>query len=151
MLVRATMKNGETAVTRTIVQVDKTKPTVKLISPGEGGRFNQSIEFNGLAHDDVALKSVSLALRKGDKSSYEVPAFIQGLYFDWHFWGATLFDIGAGLSFFDDNVRIQVQWGQFTQTQREMFTKTNQRYGGDSVLGAKILANVAYIPFMYFL
>ena len=151
MLVRATMKNGETAVTRTIVQVDKTKPAVKLISPGEGGRFNQSIEFSGLAHDDVALKSVSLALRKGDKSSYEVPAFIQGLYFDWHFWGATLFDIGAGLSFFDDNVRIQVQWGQFTQTQREMFTKTNQRYGGDSVLGAKILANVAYIPFMYFL
>lgn len=151
LLVRATMKNGETAVTRTIVQVDKTKPSVKLISPGEGGHFNQSIEFSGLAHDDVALKSVSLALRKGDKASYEVPAFIQGLYFDWHFWGATLFDIGAGLSFFDDNVRLQVQWGQFTQTQRDMFTKTNQRYGGDSVFGAKILANVAYIPFMYFL
>ena len=151
MLVRATMKNGETAITRTIIQVDKTKPSVRLISPGEGGHFNQSIEFSGLAHDDVALKNVTIALRKGDKSSYEVPSFIQGLYFDWHFWGATLFDIGAGLSFFDDVVRIQVQWGQFTQTQRNMFSKTEQRYGGDSVIGAKILANVANIPFMYFL
>ena len=151
LLVRATMKNGEKAVTRTIVQVDKTKPTIKLISPGEGGRFNQSLEFSGLAHDDVALKNVTLALRKGDKSSYEVPAFIQGLYLDWHFWGATLFDIGAGLSFFDDNVRLQFQWGQFTQAQRDMFSKTSMRYGGDSIFGGKILANVAYIPFMYFL
>lgn len=151
LLVRATMKNGEKAITRTIVQVDKTKPTIKLISPGEGGRFNQNLEFSGLAHDNVALKSVTLALRKGDKSSYEVPAFIQGLYLDWHFWGATLFDIGVGLSFFDDNVRLQAQWGQFTQQQREMFSKTDMRYGGDSVFGGKILANVAYIPFMYFL
>ncbi len=150
ILVRATMKNGEIAVTRTIVQVDKTKPSVRLISPGEGGHFNQSIEFSGLAHDDVALKSVSLALRKGDKSSYEVPSFIQGLYFDWHFWGATLFDLGVGLSFFDDTVRLQAQWGQFTQAQRNMFSKTDMRYGGDSVFGAKILANVAHIPFMYF-
>lgn len=151
LLVRATMKNGEKAVSRTIVQVDKTSPSVKLISPGEGGRFNQSLEISGLAHDNVALKSVTLALRKGDKSSYEVPAFIQGLYLDWHFWGATLFDIGVGLSFFDDNVRLQAQWGQFTQTQRNMFSKTDFRYGGDSVIGGKILANVAYIPFMYFL
>ena len=151
LLVRATMKNGEKAITRTIVQVDKTKPTVKLISPGEGGRFNQSLEFSGLAHDNVALKNVTLALRKGDKASYEVPAFIQGLYLDWHFWGATLFDIGAGLSFFDDNVKLQFQWGQFTQTQRDLFSNTTMRYGGDSVFGGKILANIAYIPFMYFL
>lgn len=151
LLVRATMKNGEVAVTRTIVQVDKTKPSIRLISPGEGGRYNQNLEFSGLASDDVALKSVTLALRKGDKASYEVPAFIQGLYFDWHFWGATLFDIGAGLSFFDDNVKLQVQWGQFTQEQRNQFSKTNMRYGGDSVFGGKILANVAYIPFRYFL
>jgi hypothetical protein len=150
LLVRATMKNGEKAVTRTIIQVDKTKPTIKLISPGEGGHYNQQLEFSGLAHDDVALKSVVLALRKGDKASYEVPAFIQGLYFDWHFWGATLFDIGAGLTFFDDNVKLQVQWGQFTQTQRNIFSKTDMRYGGDNVLGAKILANVAYMPMRYY-
>jgi hypothetical protein len=151
LLVRATMKNGEKAVTRTIVQVDKTKPTIRLISPGEGGHFNQSLDFSGLAHDNVALKNVTLALRKGDKASYEVPAFIQGLYLDWHFWGATLFDIGVGLSFFDDNVRLQMQWGQFTEAQWNMFQTSERRYGGDNVIGMKILANVAYIPFMYFL
>ncbi|MGI5070940.1 Ig-like domain-containing protein [Treponema pectinovorum] len=151
LLVRATMRNGEKAVSRTIVQVDKTSPNVRLISPGEGGRFNQTLEVSGLAHDNVALKSVTLALRKGDKATYEVPTFIQGLYLDWHFWGATLFDIGVGLSFFNDNVRLQAQWGQFTQTQRNMFSKTDFRYGGDSIFGGKILANVVYLPFMYFL
>ena len=150
LLVRATMKNGEKAVTRTIVQVDKTAPTVKLISPGEGGKYNQNLDFSGLAHDNVALKSVKLSLRKGDKSSYEVPSFIQGLYLDWHFWGATLFDVGVGLSFFDDNVRLQMQWGQFTQEQRNLFSSSPMRYGGNNVIGGKILANVAYIPFMYF-
>ena len=144
------MKNGEKAVTRTIVQVDKTAPTVKLISPGEGGKYNQNLDFSGLAHDNVALKSVKLSLRKGDKSSYEVPSFIQGLYLDWHFWGATLFDVGVGLSFFDDNVRLQMQWGQFTQEQRNLFSSSPMRYGGNNVIGGKILANVAYIPFMYF-
>ena len=151
LLLRATMKNGETAITRTIVQVDNTAPTVKLISPGAGGRYNQELVFSGLTNDDVALKDVSLFLRKGDKAFYEVPGFIQGLYFDWHFWGATLFDIGMGLTFFDDNVKLQVQWGQFTQTQREIFTGTTARYGGNSIFGVKLLANVYYLPFRYLL
>ncbi len=149
LLIRATMANGETAVTRCIVQVDKTKPTIKLISPGEGGRYNQNLEFSGLAHDDVALKNVTLTLRKGDKASYEVPAFIQGLYLDAQFWGATFWSAGAGLTFFDDNVKLQFQFGQFTQEQRNIFSNTNQRYGGD-VIGGKILANVAYFPFRYY-
>lgn len=151
LLLRATMKNGETAITRTIVQVDKTKPTIRLISPGEGGRYNQNLEFSGLTRDDIELKDVKLYLRKGDKAAYEVPGFIQGLYFDWHFWGATLFDFGMGLTFFDDNVKVQVQWGQFTQSQRDMFTDTELRYGGDNVWGMKILANVGYIPLRYYL
>ncbi len=150
LLVRAVMKNGEKAITRVIVQVDKNKPELKLISPGEGGHYNQELEFSGLASDDVALRNVSLFLRKGDKSSYEVPAFIQGLYFDWQFWGATLFNVGVGLTFFDDNVKLQAQFGQFTQEQRDMFDKTNLRYGGN-VFGGKILANVAYIPFGSFM
>ncbi|MBQ0051556.1 MAG: hypothetical protein KBT11_05765 [Treponema sp.] len=150
LLVRVTMKNGEKAVTRCIVQVDSTKPVIKLISPGAGGKYNQKMVFSGLAHDDVALKSLTLALRKGDKASYEVPAFIQGLYFDWQFWGAELFDIGAGLTFFDDNVKLQVQWGQFTQQQRDLFDKSAMRYGGDSIIGMKLLANVYYLPFRYY-
>ncbi len=151
LLVRAKMKNGEVAVTRCIVQVDSTKPTIKLISPGSGGHYNQLLEFSGLAKDDVALKSLTLALRQGDKSSYEIPGFIQGLYFDWQFWGATLFNVGAGLTFFDDNVKLQVQWGQFTQQQRALFDDSTMRYGGDSIFGIKLLANVFYMPFRYYL
>lgn len=151
MLVRATMRNGETAIERTIIQIDNTAPKIRLITPGQGGRYNQELVFSGLSSDDVGLKDVKLALRKGDKASYAVPSFIQGLYLDWHFWGATLFDIGVGLTFFDDAVKLQFQWGQFTQEQRNMFSRTDLRYGGDSVMGVKILANVAQIPFSYFL
>ena len=157
ILVRATMANGETAINRIIIQVDNSKPTIKLISPTTGGRYNQILDVQGLSHDDVQLEDVTVTLRKGDKASYEVPAFIQGLYLDLHFWGATLYDIGAGLTFFDDNVKLQGQWGQFTQKQRDaVSTMLNQgstamRYGGDHVLGLKILANITSIPFSFFL
>ena len=57
--------------------------------------------------------------------------------------------MGAGLSFFDDNVKLQMQFGQFTQAQRDIFTKSNLRYGGN-VLGVKLLANVLYVPFRYY-
>ena len=80
MLVRATMKNGETAIERTIIQIDNTAPNIKLISPSEGGKYNQELAFSGLSNDKIGLKEVKLSLRKGDKSSYEVPKFIQGLY-----------------------------------------------------------------------
>ncbi len=150
MLVRATMKNGETAIERTIIQIDNTSPKIRLISPSQGGRYNQELLFSGLTSDDVGLKNVKLTLRKGDKASYEVPSFIQGLYLDWHFWGATLFDIGVGLTFFDDVVKVQFQWGQFTQAQRDAFSRTEMRYGGDNVMGIKILANIAHIPAAYF-
>ena len=103
-----------------------------------------------MASDAVGLNSVTLALRKGDKAGYEVPAFIQGLYLDASVWGSTLFSFGAGLSFFDDNVKLQIQYGQFTQAQREIFSKTTLRYGGN-VFGMKLLANIAYIPFRSFL
>ena len=150
MIVRATMRNGETAIERTIIQIDNTAPNIRLISPSIGGRYNQELVFSGLSSDTVGLKDVQLTLRKGDKASYEVPSFIQGLYLDWHFWGATLFDIGVGLTFFDDIVKVQFQWGQFTQAQRDMFSNTSMRYGGDNVMGIKILANVANIPFSFF-
>jgi hypothetical protein len=149
MVVRALMQNGEVAVTRSIVQIDKTAPTVRLISPGEGGRYNNELVFSGLSSDDVELESVMLALRPGDKSRYAVPAFIQGLYFDWHFWGATLYDIGVGLTFFDSNVKIQAQFGQFTPSSGRFLHTNKMRYGGN-VFGVKMLANVAYFPMDYF-
>lgn len=150
MLVRAKMRNGEVAIDRAIIQIDNTNPKIRLIAPDAGERYNQKLLFSGLASDDVGLKNVKLTLRKGDKASYQVPSFIQGLYFDWSFWGATLFDIGVGLTFFDDTVKVQVQWGQFTQTQRNIFSNSDMRYGGDNIFGIKILANVAQLPFSYF-
>ncbi|HBB43549.1 MAG TPA: hypothetical protein DCZ74_08535 [Treponema sp.] len=155
LLVKAEMENGESAITRTIVQVDRTKPTVRLISPGVGGHYNQQLKFEGLSSDDVELEDVTLYLRKGDLSSYGVPKFIQGLYFDVSFWGATLWSAGVGLTAFDDAVKIQVQYGQFLQGQRDIVSKilgqdpAPYRYG-QHVIGLKILAQVADIPFNHF-
>ena len=155
-LIRATMLNGETAITRTIIQIDNTAPSIKLIAPSKGGRYNQKLDVSGLSSDDVLLEEVTVALRKGDKASYEVPSFIQGLYIDFKLWGATLFQIGAGLTFFDDVVKVQASFGQFTQQQRDAVSNlfnlalTDGRYGGN-VFSLKILANVASIPFAYFL
>lgn len=154
-VIRATMKNGETAITKTIIQIDNTPPTIKLISPVKGGRYNQKLNVSGLSSDDVQLEDLKITLRKGDKATYEVPAFIQGLYVDLKFWGATLYSVGAGLTFFDDVVKIQLSYGQFTQVQRDSASKTlgvefsNMRYGGN-VFSAKILANISSIPFSYF-
>lgn len=156
-LVRATMANNESAINRIIFQVDNTKPTIKLIAPSIGGRYNQILDAQGLSHDDVNLKDVTVTLRKGDKSSYEVPSFIQGLYLDFHVGGSTLYDVGAGLTFFDDNVKLQGTFGQLTQEQYDaylaIFGQPSEplRYGGTHVIGLKILANVAQLPFSYFL
>ena len=102
------------------------------------------------------MKDVTIALRKGDKASYEVPSFIQGLYLDVKFWGATLFQVGAGLTFFNDVVKVQLSYGQFTQMQRDAISNlfqtdlTDGRYGGN-VFSLKILANIASIPFSFFM
>ena len=114
------------------------------------------LNASGLSNDDVRLEDVTVTLRKGDKASYEVPSFIQGLYVDFRFWGSTLFSVGAGLTFFDDVVKVQFSYGQFTQQQRDAVSKifkldlTQMRYGGHVVSG-KILANIADLPFAYFL
>jgi hypothetical protein len=139
LLVRATFADGETAVTRTQLQVDTDPPELVLLSPKEGGRFNQEISLRGTASDETGLESVEISLREGDKSRYGVPAFIQGLYLDVHAMGATYFDVGLGLTFFDDNVKLQAQMGK----------SPSGRFSG-LVIGAKLLANVATVPFGYF-
>ncbi|MCL2210517.1 MAG: Ig-like domain-containing protein [Treponema sp.] len=173
IVVRTTMKNGEIAVTRMLVQVDKTPPVIKLISPEMGGRYNQQIAYSASATDDNELVSLTYHIRKGDKSAYEVPGFLQGLYFEGIIppWlrmlavksgnekfekyvpagifggGATFFDVGLGLSFFGDNVKVQAQYGMMTQKQYEWLGGTGPvRYGGH-VLGLKLLANLYRLPF----
>lgn len=156
VVVRANMSTGESVATRCIIQIDKTAPVVKLFSPNEGNRYNEVMDFSGIATDDTSLKSVTLSLRQGDLSSYEVPSFIQGLYVDYHMFGATFYDIGMGFTFFDENVKLQFQFGQMTQSQ---FDSLNQllgyenseiRYGGN-VMGIKLLANLGKLPFSYFM
>jgi hypothetical protein len=164
ILVRTTMKNRETAVTRMLVQVDKTPPVIRLISPEAGGRYNEQIAYSASATDDVELNSLTYHLRKGNKSSYEVPGFLQGLYIEGTIppfikqlandlpnfplgGGVTYMDFGLGLSFFDDNVKIQVQYGYITNDIYESLGGTPPlRYGGQ-VLGLKLLASVYQLPF----
>ncbi|MDR0654858.1 MAG: hypothetical protein LBG22_00955 [Treponema sp.] len=150
LIVRANMKNGETAVTRTLIQIDKTPPVIRLVAPATGGRYNQRLEYTALLSDDIALKRAGYALRTGDKAAYEIPGFIQGLYFDFHLLGASMYDLGVGLTFFNDNVKLQFQYGQMTQG---MYTSSGQqgkiRYGGN-ILGAKLLANLYTVPFTVF-
>lgn len=139
LLVRASFESGEIAVARTMLIVDTLAPQVSLLEPSEGGRFNESIRVSGTAADESGLKEVAVGLREGDKSRYQVPAFIQGLYLDMHAMGATYWDLGLGLTFFDDNVKLQVQVGM----------SPPGRFSG-LVLGAKLLANIATLPFGYF-
>jgi hypothetical protein len=146
LVVRAAMENGETAVSRTLIQIDQTPPFIRLVAPQGGGRYNQSLEYSALASDNVGLRETRYALRKGDKGAYEVPGLIQGLYFDAHLLGASFYDVGMGLSFFDDNVKLQVSYGQLTQGQYDIFGSGPIRYGGD-ILGLKLLANVYALPF----
>ena len=165
ILVRTTMKNGETAVTRMLVQVDKTPPVIRLISPETGGRYNERIAYSASATDDVELDSLTYHLRVGNKSAYEIPGFLQGLYLETTIppfikqlvnevpnfplgGGATYMDFGLGLSFFDDNVKIQVQYGMMTNDQWVSLggRSGEVRYGGH-VLGIKLLANVYQLPF----
>jgi hypothetical protein len=163
ILIRSTMKNKEVAMTRMLVQVDKTNPFVRLISPEPGGVYNQELAYSASATDDVELVSLTYHLRIGDKNAYEIPGFLQGLYFEGVIppflkglinelpvlpfgGGATFFDIAFGLSFFDDNVKIQVQYGMMTQDIYEwMGGEGDVRYGGN-VFGIKLLANIYTLP-----
>jgi len=170
IVVRTTMKNGEFALTRMLVQVDKTKPDIRLISPEAGSRYNQSIAYSASATDDIELVSLTYHLRSGDKAAYEVPGFLQGLYIEgvippflrqiavengFREWmpsmpfagGSTYTDFGFGLSFFEDNVKVQVQYGLMTQDLYESLGgESAVRYGGD-VFGLKMLANLYTLPF----
>jgi hypothetical protein len=163
LIVRAAMVNGETAVTRTLIRVDKTPPWIRLVSPQAGGRYNQSLEYTAFAGDNAELKDLRYHLRQGDKAFYEVPGFIQGLYFEstippfvrqvWNeapgifAGGATYMDFGMGLSFFGDNVKVQLQYGFMTQDLYESLGGTQTlRYGGHT-LGLKLLANIYTLDF----
>ena len=138
LVVRALFGNGESVVTRHTVIVDEKAPEVRLLAPQERDQFDESIRIVGVTTDDNVLDDVAVVLRQGDKSRYAVPSFVQGLYLDLHGLGATYFDVGAGLTFFDDNVRLQAQLG----------LSPPGRFSG-MVIGGKLLANVFAFPFSF--
>lgn len=135
LVVRASFADGSSAVTRHTLSIDETPPQVRLLQPQERDAFDESVPIVGVTTDDNALRDVAVVLREGDKSRYSVPSFVQGLYIDAHALGATYFDLGAGLTFFDDNVRLQAQIG----------VSPPGRFSG-LVIGAKLLANVFSFP-----
>jgi hypothetical protein len=148
VLVRAEFANGDEAIRRVMVYVDTTLPQVETLSPPEDSVHRDNIRVYGTAEDNYELSSVEIALRKGDKFFYSVPAALRGLYFDVKALGATYFDVGLGLSLFDDNVRIQAQFGITPNDRVEHSMASGGRFVG-YVYGIKLLANIFYLPFSW--
>ncbi|MFA6507785.1 MAG: Ig-like domain-containing protein, partial [Treponemataceae bacterium] len=147
VLARAHFRNGEIANSKLYLNLDKTTPKVTIVSPGEGGRFNGKIDVSGVASDDVELVSVSLAFRDGNKAGYELPSFIQGMYVDAHILGEPSYEIGAGFTFFGDNVKLQFAYGY---TPDIFLGQDRGRFHGN-VFSAKLLANLFSFPFAFWL
>jgi hypothetical protein len=141
VLIKAEFPDGKTAVRRIILTVDTSPPQITTVEPVENSTHRDALMVYGGSADDYEIDSVEISLRPGDKAGYSVPQFIQGLYLDVHTLGATPVEYGLGLSFFEDNVKLQFQTGQ---------ADSGTRYTG-WVFGAKLLANVFYLPFDYFL
>lgn len=138
VIVRARYKDGTTRGVKGLYFLDKTPPEVQVLSPSESGRFNGVLQLEGRSYDLNGMASVGVALRKGDKASYEVPSFIQGLYLDGQMLGGTLWEAGVGLTFFSDNVKLQGLYGSQPDAEQSFY--------GD-VFGAKLIANLLYLPF----
>jgi hypothetical protein len=146
ILVMAKFGEESTAITKTILLVDDKPPVVRMLAPEEGSQFNDSIEALGIASDENGLTDVSINLRKGDKASYSVPSFIQGLYVEGTAIGHTNGTVGVGLTFFDQVVKFQGLAGI-----APAYTPTGDlnRISG-LVIGIKILANILSLPFDFF-
>jgi len=153
VVVRARFANGMQAVRRVMLYVDTTPPYVQTFTPSEGTAFRENILVYGIAgvtSENNDLAAVDVSLRTGDKMLYSVPGFLQGAFVDFKVFGATYFDVGFGLSFFDDNVRLQAQFGITPPAHRQSTFVTGGRYTG-SVIGIRLLANIFNLPFSWFL
>jgi hypothetical protein len=142
LMLRATTSSGLTAVAKAIVTNDDRPPTVRILLPEEGQKFNDKIAVLGIAADENGLTDIRINLRPGDKAAYKIPEFIQGMYID--ALGRYRFDMpeispswyaGFGLTFFDQNVKLQAHIGY----------EPSARFGG-SYLGLKLLANIFKLP-----
>jgi hypothetical protein len=132
VVIKATFDDGSIAVRRIILTVDTRNPQVHTIGPPENSPHRTSVMVYGSASDDFDMDRIEVSLRPGDKLGYEVPGFIQGLYFDGSFLCGLNYAMGMGLTFFDDNVKVQFNASQ---------AAPGTRYSGWA-FGGKILANM---------
>jgi len=107
IVVRAGFDDGVWAVRRIMLTVDTLPPSVTTAGPVENTFHRHEILVFGSAEDNYRLSDVEISLRRGNKNLYEVPGFIEGLFFDVSTLGGLQFATGIGLTFFDDNVRLQ--------------------------------------------
>jgi hypothetical protein len=157
VLVRAIFVNGQEAVRRIMLNVDTTLPQVETVSPPEDSVHRDNIRVFGTASDNYELADVDISLRPHDKFFYSVPDAIKGMYFDVKGLGATYFDVGLGLSLFNDNVRFQFQFGLAPDDGVDAALSMGNFYaplaeGGryvGQVYGIKLLANIFHLPFAY--
>jgi hypothetical protein len=131
IIVRATFNNEEFAVRRILLIVDPHPPIVNVIGPIENSAYRTTVKVYGSSSDEYDMEVVEVSLRPGNKFGYSVPGFIQGLYFDTSFLGGLNWCAGLGLTFFDDNVKVQ---GNVAQA-------PSSRYSGWAY-GFKVLANI---------
>jgi hypothetical protein len=146
VVVRATFENGEQAVRRVLLFMDPEVPKVETVSPAEKSRQRDELYVYGAASDNFELTDMNVTLRPFDKFWYSVPEALRGLYIDVKTLGATYFDVGLGLSFFDHNVRFQVQFGITPENGILTSLVEGGRYVGN-VFGIKLIANIVDIPF----
>jgi len=140
-----------------MLNVDTTLPEVETVSPPEDSVHRDNIRVYGTAGDNYELADVDISLRPHDKFFYSVPGAIQGMYFDVKGLGATYFDVGLGLSLFNDNVRLQFQFGlapndgiSYALSMGDFHAPLVEggRYPGQ-VYGIKLMANIFNLPFAY--
>jgi len=80
---------------------------------------------------NLFMNESKIGIRPSNKINYSAPGFIQGLYFDGMAFGSFFWSTGVGLTFFDDNVKVQAQAAQ----------SPSGRFAG-MAFGGKILGNV---------
>ena len=132
IIIKALFDDESVAVRRIVLVVDTRPPVVNTIGPPENSSHRTEVLVYGSSSDDFDMDSVEVSLRPGDKNLYAVPGFIQGLYFDASALGGLLYSLGVGLTFFDDNVKLQFNAADAGK---------DNRYSGWA-FGGKVLANV---------
>jgi len=132
LVIKASYEDNSVAIRRIILIVDTRPPVVNTIGPTENSSHRNEVLVYGSSSDDYDMDSVQVSLRPGNKNLYAVPGFVQGLYIDGSALGGLNFSLGLGLTFFDDNVKVQFNAAQ---------APPGTRYSGWA-FGGKVLANV---------